>query len=105
MFTHSFLMMQQERLPHLVLYQLMLVNYGEFASPGNAETFGGSTVGIARDDGRNVRMRVGLKVLTVRSFGQDGLVFEGRAVPLRRPHQRVDSRLNVTGGWRPSGLC
>lgn len=36
--------------PHLVLYQLVLVNYGEFASPTDAETFGAAVLGLLRDD-------------------------------------------------------
>lgn len=50
MFVHPFYMTQLERVPHLVLYQLVLVNYGEFASPDDAETFGASALGISRDD-------------------------------------------------------
>ena len=50
MFVHPFYMTQLERVPHLVLYQLVLVNYGEFASPEDAETFGASALGISRDD-------------------------------------------------------
>ena len=34
----------------LVLYQLILVNYGEFASADDAETFGASAPGISRDE-------------------------------------------------------
>jgi len=50
MFVHPFYMTQLERVPHLVLYQLVLVNYGEFASPEDAETFGASALGISRDE-------------------------------------------------------
>ena len=35
---------------YLVLYQLVLVNYGEFASSGDAETFGAAALGMARDE-------------------------------------------------------
>lgn len=35
--------------PHLVLYQLVRVNYGEFASPDDAETFGSSALGLSKD--------------------------------------------------------
>jgi hypothetical protein len=48
-FVHPFYMTQLERVPYLVLYQLVLVNYGEFASPEDAETFGASALGISRD--------------------------------------------------------
>jgi hypothetical protein len=43
-------MMQLEQVPLLVLYQLVLVNYGEFASPDDAETFGAAALGLAKDD-------------------------------------------------------
>jgi hypothetical protein len=33
-----------------VLYQLVLVNYGEFASADDAETFGAHALGLAKDD-------------------------------------------------------
>jgi hypothetical protein len=34
----------------LVLYQLVLVNYGEFASPEDAESFGAAAVGLDREE-------------------------------------------------------
>jgi len=49
-FVHPFFMTQLERVPHLVLYQLVLVNYGECASPDDAETFGANALGLAKDD-------------------------------------------------------
>lgn len=49
MFVHPFYMTQLERVPHLVLYQLVLVNYGAFASPNDAETFGANAIGISPD--------------------------------------------------------
>src|SRR5215471_14352717 len=36
--------------PYLVLYQLVLVNYGAFASPDDAETFGAAAIGLSKDD-------------------------------------------------------
>jgi hypothetical protein len=50
MHVHPFFMTQLERVPDLVLYQLVLVNYGEFASADDAETFGASALGISRDE-------------------------------------------------------
>jgi len=50
MFIHPFYMTQLERVPHLVLYQLVLVNYGEFASPDDAETFGAAALGLSQDE-------------------------------------------------------
>ena len=50
LFVHPFFMPQLERVSYLVLYQLVLVNYGEFASADDAETFGASALGISKDD-------------------------------------------------------
>src|SRR5262249_3125182 len=38
--VHPFFSTQLDRVPALVLYQLVLVNYGPFASADDAETFG-----------------------------------------------------------------
>jgi len=43
-------MSQLHHVPHLVLYQLVLVNYGEFASSDDAEIFGAASLGISRDE-------------------------------------------------------
>jgi hypothetical protein len=43
-------MTQLERVPYLVLYQLVLVNYGPFASADDAETFGAAILGLSKDD-------------------------------------------------------
>jgi hypothetical protein len=50
MFVHPSFMTQLEQVPLLVLYQLVLVNYGEFASPDDAETFGAYALGLSKDD-------------------------------------------------------
>jgi hypothetical protein len=50
MFVHPSFMTQPARVPYLVLYQLVLVNYGEFASADDAETFGAAALGLSRDD-------------------------------------------------------
>ena len=50
MYVHPFFMTQLEQVPLLVLYQLVLVNYGTFAAPEDAETFGAASLGLARDD-------------------------------------------------------
>jgi hypothetical protein len=47
--VHPFYLTRLERVPHLVLYQLVAVNYGEFASADDAEIFGASALGISRD--------------------------------------------------------
>ena len=48
--VHPFFMTQLEQVPLLVLYQLVLVNYGAFAAPEDAETFGAAALGWARDE-------------------------------------------------------
>ena len=47
--VHPFFMTQLDRVPHLVLYQLVLVNYGDFASAEDAETFGASALGLSKE--------------------------------------------------------
>lgn len=49
-FVHPFLLLQLERVPPLVLYQLVLVNYGDFASADDAETFGANALGLSKED-------------------------------------------------------
>lgn len=49
-FVHPLLLLQLERVPPLVLYQLVLVNYGDFASEDDAESFGAAALGISKDD-------------------------------------------------------
>ncbi|MGA3007726.1 MAG: hypothetical protein ABSE59_07535 [Opitutaceae bacterium] len=48
--VHPFFSVMPARVPSLVLYQLVLVNYGEFASADDAETFGAAALGISRDE-------------------------------------------------------
>jgi hypothetical protein len=50
MHVHPLFMMQLDQVPLLVLYQLVLVNYGAFASPDDAETFGAAALGLSRDE-------------------------------------------------------
>ena len=49
-FVHPAFKLQLREIPLLVLYQLVLVNYGAFASPDDAETFGAAVIGISKDD-------------------------------------------------------
>ena len=49
-YVHPFFAVQPERLPYLVLYQLVVVNYGEFASYDDAETFGAAVLGLSKDN-------------------------------------------------------
>ena len=50
MFVHPFFMTQTDKVAHLVLYQLVLVNYGDFASSEDAEAFGASALGMPPDE-------------------------------------------------------
>ena len=50
MCVHPRLMTQLEFVPHVVLYQLVLVNYGEFASADDAETFGAAALGLEKEE-------------------------------------------------------
>jgi hypothetical protein len=47
---HPFFSTQPEKVPYLVLYQLVLVNYGPFASSDDAETFGAGVLGISKEE-------------------------------------------------------
>jgi hypothetical protein len=49
-YVHPLFMMQLDQVPLLVLYQLVLVNYGAFASPDDAETFGAAALGLPKDE-------------------------------------------------------
>ena len=49
-FAHPYFMTRLEQVPLLVFYQLVLVNYGAFASPEEAETFGAAALGLPRDE-------------------------------------------------------
>jgi hypothetical protein len=49
-FVHPLFMMRLDRVPYLVLYQLVLANYGDFACADDAETFGASVLGLSKDD-------------------------------------------------------
>ena len=40
---------QPDRVPYLVLYQLVVVNYGGFAASEDAETFGAAALGLSKD--------------------------------------------------------
>ena len=50
MHVHPLFMAQLQAVPYMVMYQLVLVNYGEFASADDAETFGASAFGISKDE-------------------------------------------------------
>lgn len=54
MHVHPIFMTQLEQVPCLALYHLVVVNYGQFASADDAETFGASALGLSRDDYYNM---------------------------------------------------
>lgn len=48
--VHPIYLTQLPKVPYLVYYQLVVVNYGEFASPQDAETFGAAALGLTVDE-------------------------------------------------------
>ena len=48
--VHPFFAAQLDRVPFVVLYQLVVVNYGEFVSELDAETFGASALGLSNNE-------------------------------------------------------
>ena len=50
MHVHPLFALELERVAPAVLYQLVAVNYGEFASADEAETFGAAALGLTRDE-------------------------------------------------------
>ncbi len=49
LYLHPAFEHRSHALPYLVLYQLVLVNYGEFASSDDAEVFGASALGLTQE--------------------------------------------------------
>ncbi len=49
-YVHPHYLNHRESVPMLVLYQVVLVNYGPFASAADAEIFGSTALGLARDE-------------------------------------------------------
>jgi hypothetical protein len=50
MHVHPHFFAHLDRVPWLVLYQLVALNYGEFASSEDAEMFGAAALGLTRDE-------------------------------------------------------
>lgn len=50
LFIHPVYMTQLALVPYLALYQLVTVNYGEFASADDAETFAAYALGLPREE-------------------------------------------------------
>jgi hypothetical protein len=49
-YVHPSFMIRLEYVPLIVLYQLVQVNYGEFASADDAETFGAAALGLGKEE-------------------------------------------------------
>ena len=49
LYIDPYFLMQPDKIPHLALYQMVLVNYGEFASADDAETFGAAALGLSKE--------------------------------------------------------
>lgn len=49
LYIHPIYMARLSIVPYLALYQLVAVNYGEFASPDDAEAFAAAALGIDRE--------------------------------------------------------
>ena len=50
LYVHPRFQARLEQVPLLACYQLVLVNYGEFATADDAETFGAAVLGWSRED-------------------------------------------------------
>ena len=50
LYIHPLFMMQLPQVPLLALYQLVVVNYGDFASSDDALTFGATALGLTDDE-------------------------------------------------------
>ncbi len=50
LYIHPWFRIDPARVPALALYQLVAVNYGAFASPDDAETFGACALGITKGE-------------------------------------------------------
>jgi hypothetical protein len=49
-FVHPYFALDPNQVPALVFYHLVVVNYGEFASSDDAETFGAATLGLLKEE-------------------------------------------------------
>jgi hypothetical protein len=47
--VHPYFMTQPERVPYLALYQLVVVNYGDFVTGDDAEAFGAAALGLSKE--------------------------------------------------------
>ena len=58
LFVHPLFRSRLAEVPMLVLYQLVAVNYGEFASADDAEIFGAAALGLDREEYYQVLCRL-----------------------------------------------
>lgn len=56
--VHPVFMTELPLVAHLVLYQIVAVNYGDFASSDDAEIFGAAALGMEREDYYNTICRL-----------------------------------------------
>ena len=49
-YVHPHFHAQLGKVPYLVMYHLVSINYGPFASADDAETFGSSALGLSKDE-------------------------------------------------------
>ena len=49
-YVHPFFAMDPGQVPALVFYHLVVVNYGEFATADDAETFGAAALGLLKEE-------------------------------------------------------
>lgn len=49
-YVHPFFALDPAQVPALVLYHLVVVNYGEFATADDAETFGAAALGLLKEE-------------------------------------------------------
>ena len=49
LYVHPIYQSRPSMVPYLVLYQLVVVNYGDFASPDDAEAFAAAALGLDRE--------------------------------------------------------
>ena len=50
LYVHPCYMVHLDRIAHLALYQLVVINYGGFASSDDAETFGAAALGVTKEE-------------------------------------------------------
>ena len=99
MYVHPFFMAQLDQVPLLVLYQLVLVNYGAFAAAEDAETFGAAALGLGREEYYQALCRLadsGAGVLACESAGASRLGSGGETPPERAGEDACATALSMT---------